>query len=72
MQRSYCGTELLIVEGIVPLETQNQDGTATMSIKDIYMLHEEFSLYDFGKFPTRLAALRKKFNAWTIKTVWSN
>lgn len=49
-----------LLDGVVPMEQQDANGNETMSIEDIYMIHEEFLLYDFDKFKNRLKALRKK------------
>jgi hypothetical protein len=49
-----------IMDGVVPLEAKDEHGNMTMSIKDIYLVHQEFAFYSFEKFPNRLKALRDK------------
>jgi hypothetical protein len=49
-----------IIDGAVPLEAKDENGNVRMPVEDIYLLHQEFALYSFEKFPNRLQALREK------------
>lgn len=49
----------MLMEGIVPVREEDEDNPV-MSIKEIYMLHEDFALYDASKFNERLQRLRNK------------
>ncbi|MEL7338943.1 MAG: hypothetical protein AAGM67_00550 [Bacteroidota bacterium] len=48
----------MLLEGIVP----GSDEDTTMPIDEVYLLHPEFALYDFQKFPERLSKLGKSLN----------
>lgn len=49
-----------LLDGTVPTEAKDKDGNVSMSIEDIYSLHEEFAKYRFDMFGGRLKRLRDK------------
>ena len=48
-----------LMEGAIPIDSRDENGRSTMSLKDIYSLHPEFSEYHYNKFSSRLSSLRK-------------
>lgn len=48
-----------ILNGTIPLHAGDESGSATMELKEIYILRPEFAAYDYGKFSSRLSAIRR-------------
>ena len=48
-----------IMNGTVPLEAKDANGKTTMPLFTIYMLHEEYSKWEYKKFSARLSSIRK-------------
>ena len=44
--------------GLVPLDSK-EIGNNKMAIRDIYLMHPEYAAYDYEKFSSRLASIRK-------------
>ena len=51
----------LILEGVVPRTAKDENGRPRKpGVQEIFLMELEFSKYNYEKFPSRLAALRKK------------
>ena len=48
-----------IMDGDVPLEAKDNLGLQTIPLCDIYIMHPQYALYCYDKFPSRLSSLRK-------------
>jgi hypothetical protein len=47
-----------ILNGIVPLESEDEEGNPTMPLYEIYTMRPEYAEYDYDKLASRLASLR--------------
>lgn len=47
-----------VKNGVVPLESKER-GKNKMTIREIYLMHPEYAAYDYEKFPSRLASIKK-------------
>ena len=48
-----------IKEGRVPRSAKDENGRRTTDIKTVYLMHPEYALWDYNKFSSRLAGVRK-------------
>jgi hypothetical protein len=47
-----------ILAARVPSEATHEDGTSTMQLKDIYLMHTEYTDYHYSKFSARVSSIR--------------
>lgn len=47
-----------LINGEVPLDAKNEQGKITMRLKDIWLKRDEYQLYKYSKFSSRLSSLR--------------
>ena len=47
-----------VLDGVVPLQAKDAQGRTTMKLKEIFSMHQEYSLFDYDKFSRRVSSIR--------------
>ena len=47
-----------VLDGVVPLQAKDAQGRTTMKLKQIFSMHQEYSLFDYDKLSRRVSSIR--------------